>query len=155
VKHIEFRGLFERHDTKRSALAAAEYVESSKTLQTLDLSVIRYQYSHEVCEMISLLLRALSRNTSVTKLIINTETIRFASVAFQELLTCTQALQKLEMVGSRYEAFDEAQIAAIASGFANNTALSDLELKNWGEAYPALVLTALQGHPTLQKIHLV
>jgi hypothetical protein len=36
VKHIEFE-LFARHYTKRSVLVAAEYVESSKTLQTLRL----------------------------------------------------------------------------------------------------------------------
>jgi hypothetical protein len=81
VKHIDIM-LFEwRNYTERSALVAAEYVESSKTLQTLDLSIYRYQFSHEVCEMLSTLLRALSRNTSVTKLIIHTDVVKFANVA--------------------------------------------------------------------------
>jgi N-acetylglutamate synthase-like GNAT family acetyltransferase len=93
--------LLERHSyTETSALAAAEYVESSKTLQTLFLCVGIYHHSHEVCEMISLVLRALYRNTSVTKLIINAKNVRFASVAFQELLTCTQTIQKLTQTHS-------------------------------------------------------
>jgi hypothetical protein len=153
VKHIEFRGLFERHDTKRSALAAAECVESSKTLQTLDLYISNYQYSHERSEMISLVLRALSRNTSVTNLAIySTDVFRFASVAFREFLTCTQTLQKLEIFGPRYEVFDVVQVAAIASGFANNTTLCDLEFNSWREADLAQVLTALQDHPALQRV---
>jgi hypothetical protein len=36
VKHFDFR-LSERHYTKRSVLAAADYVESSKTLQSITL----------------------------------------------------------------------------------------------------------------------
>jgi hypothetical protein len=136
VKHVDFRWLFDGHYTKRSALAAAEYVESSKTLQVLDLGYGIYMYPRKVGEMISLLLRALSRNTSVTKLIVINHCggVRFASVAFQELLTCTQTLQKLEIIGLGYEAIDEVQIATIASGFANNTTLSDLEFHGWREA---------------------
>jgi hypothetical protein len=68
--------------------------------------------------MISLLLRALSRNTSVTKLIICIDVVSFASLAFRELLTCTQTLQTLEVFGSEGEEFIEEQIAAIAAGFA-------------------------------------
>jgi hypothetical protein len=44
VKHIAFSMLFKRYYTERSALAAAEYVESSKTLQTMDFSVGLYQF---------------------------------------------------------------------------------------------------------------
>jgi hypothetical protein len=83
VKHIDFTSLFEQHITKRSALVTAEYLGSSKTLQTLNLGHSRYQYCHKVSEMVSVVLRALSRNTSVTKLIITTDVVRFASVAFQ------------------------------------------------------------------------
>jgi hypothetical protein len=61
VKRIDFRMLFEGNYTKRSALVAAEYVESSKTLQTLDLDYCRYQYPRDR-EMLSTLLQALSRN---------------------------------------------------------------------------------------------
>jgi hypothetical protein len=147
VKCIDFNRLFDRNYTKSFALVAAEYVESSKTLQTLDLSDT-HEYSHEICEKISLVLRALSRNTSVTELIINTETIRFASVAFQELLTCTQTIQKVAVIYyARNEGFDEADTDAIASGFANNkadtdaiasgfannTTLRDLEFNSWQE----------------------
>jgi hypothetical protein len=62
--------------------------------------------------------------------------IRFASVAFQELLTCTQSLKKLQIscVGYADAEFNAVQIATITSGFANNTTLSDLELDSWGEA---------------------
>jgi Ran GTPase-activating protein (RanGAP) involved in mRNA processing and transport len=151
VKHIAFTMLFEQHNIKRSVLVAAEYVESSKTLQTLDLSVGRFHDSHEGREMISLVLRALSRNTSVTNLIIYPGVVRFASVAFQELLTRTQTLQKLQV--SCNEKFDEVQMAAITSGFANNTTLRDLEFNSWPEADLAPVLTALQRHPALEKIH--
>ncbi len=77
-------------------LCTAEYVEYSKTLQTLDLEYYGSN-SHETFDNISIVVRALSRNTSVTKLIIHTETIRFASMAFQKLLTCTQTLKKLEL----------------------------------------------------------
>jgi hypothetical protein len=150
VKHIRFSMLFQRHcNGRRSALAAAEHVESSKTLQTLDLG---YQNSRQVGDTISLLLRALSRNTSVTKVIIKHETIRFASVAFQELLTCTQTLQKLDIIGSS-DRFDEVQTAAIAAGFASNTTLRDLEFSRWQEADLTPVLTALHCHPALEKIH--
>jgi hypothetical protein len=46
VNHIDFSRLFEGHNcTERSALAAAKYVESSKTLQTLELGYTRYRYS--------------------------------------------------------------------------------------------------------------
>jgi hypothetical protein len=53
-----------------------------------------------------------------------------------------------------YEAFYDAQTAAITSGFANNTTLRDLEIDSWQEADLTPVLTALQDHPALQKIHL-
>jgi hypothetical protein len=151
VKHIDFI-LFERHCTKRAALIAAEYVESSKTLQTMDLGYDRHFQDSPV--LVSVLLRALSRNTSVTKLIINTEVVRFANVTFQELLTCTQTLQKLQICGYGYAEFDEVHIAAIKSGFANNTTLRVLELSNWREADLAAVLPALHRHPALKKIHL-
>jgi hypothetical protein len=166
VKHIDCSMLFRLRNTKGTALAVAEYVEFSKTLQTLYLGDNRYHYSHEASEMISLVLRALSRNTSVTKLIINTDTIRLASVAFREFLTCTQTLQKMDVIYGRNEefdeewyeyadaeGFDEVDTDAIASGFANNTTLSDLEFQGWREADLAPVLTALQDHPALQKIH--
>jgi hypothetical protein len=52
VKRIVFSMLFDY--AKRYALVAAEYVESSKTLQALELGCWRYQYSREVCEMILL-----------------------------------------------------------------------------------------------------
>jgi hypothetical protein len=52
-----------------------------------------------------------------TKLIINTKRFRFASVAFQELLTSTQTLQKLQMMTFGDEEFDEVQTAAITFGF--------------------------------------
>jgi hypothetical protein len=47
---------------------------------------------------------------------------------------------------------DEVQRAAIASDFANNTTLRDLEFRGWQEADLVPVLTALQEHPALQKI---
>jgi Ran GTPase-activating protein (RanGAP) involved in mRNA processing and transport len=154
VKHIEVSTLFNRNNnTGKGALVVAEYVESSKTLQILDFGKRRYEYSHEAREMISLILRALSRNTSVTKLIISTDVVRFVSVAFQELLTCTQTLKKLEMTGLGYEAINEAQIATIASGFANNTTLRDIKFTCWREADLAPLLTALQRHPALERIH--
>jgi hypothetical protein len=100
VKHIDFNVLFEVYNTQGFALAAAEYVESSKTLQTLDLrcyfSLQERDSSHDR-ESLSAVLRALSRNTSVTKLIINTDVVRFVSGAFQELLTRTQTLQKWKL----------------------------------------------------------
>jgi Ran GTPase-activating protein (RanGAP) involved in mRNA processing and transport len=143
--------------TKRSAKAAAKYLKSSKTLQTLHLDDSPYQNPHERREMISILFRALSRNTSVTKLIINFDVVRFGCVAFQELLTNTQTLQTLSVVRRydyRYGELNEVDIAAITSGFANNTTLRDLEFQGWRETELAPVLTALQEHPALQKIYL-
>jgi hypothetical protein len=101
--------------------------------------------------MISVVLRALFRNTSVTKLIITTDVVRFASVAFQDLLTCSQTLQKLQMKGFS-DVLNEVQIAAITSGFANNTTLRDVKFQGWREADLTPVLTALQRHPALKKI---
>jgi hypothetical protein len=152
VKHIDLTLLFKPHYTERSALVAAEYVETSKTLQTLDLGYGRYQHSHEVFDKISIVLRALSRNTSVTKLIITTDVVRFASVAFQDLLTSTQTLQKMEIICAGNEGFDEVQTATVTSGFANNTTLRGIEVKSWKEADLTPVLTALQSHPALHKI---
>jgi Ran GTPase-activating protein (RanGAP) involved in mRNA processing and transport len=151
VKRFAFK-LSERHYTKRSVLAAAEYLESSQTLQILEL---HYDgHFQEIPMIISVLFRALSRNTSVTKLIIFTDVVRFASVAFQELLTCTQTIQKLQISGFKYGDLDEVQTAAIASGFANNTTLRDVDFYGWREADLAPVLTALRDHPALQKINL-
>jgi Leucine-rich repeat (LRR) protein len=108
--------------------------------------------------IISLLFQALSRNTSVSKLCVDTKTVGFASVAFQELLNRTQTLQTMSVI--RYlhyqdEDLDEVQTAAIASGFAHNTTLRDLKIQGWREADLASVLTALQNHPALRKIHLI
>jgi hypothetical protein len=153
VKRIRFSMPFDRHYTERSALVTEEYVESSKTLQTLDLSYGRHPYSEEGHEMISVVLRALSRNSSVTKVSIDTSVVKFASVAFEELLAQTHTLQKLQLFGSLIEEFDEVQTAAIASGFANNTTLRDVEFQSWRVAGLTPVLTALQRHPALQKIH--
>jgi hypothetical protein len=138
--------------TKISAEAAAKYLESSKILQRIDLRVARY--SQEVPAVICLLLRALSRNASVTELLVDTKSVGWASVAFQELLTCTQTLQKLQIFGSSlHKDLSEVQIAAISSGFANNTTLRDLKFQGWRPADLAPVLTALQDHPALRKIY--
>jgi Ran GTPase-activating protein (RanGAP) involved in mRNA processing and transport len=153
VKCIDFDRLFGGMYTKSSVLVAVEYVESSTTLQALYLSVRCHEGPHEIREMISLVLRALSRNTSVTRLIIHIDVVRLASVAFQELLTCTQTLQKLEIIGFANTAFDKMDTNAIVSGFASNTTLSDLKFQSWPEADLAPALTALQDHPALQKIH--
>jgi hypothetical protein len=104
--------------------------------------------------VISLFLQALSRNISVTELSVETRSLSYASVAFQELLTCMQTLQKLRILGSEYEEFDEVQIAAITSGFTNNTTLRNLDFHCWREVDLVPVLTALQDHPALRKIHL-
>jgi Ran GTPase-activating protein (RanGAP) involved in mRNA processing and transport len=149
VKCIDFDKLFDGMYTKSSVLVAAEYVESSTTLQALYFG---YQISRQEGDTLSLLLRALSRNTSVTKLSICPGVVRFASVAFEELLTRTQTLQKLDIIGSS-DRFDEVQTAAIAAGFASNTTLRDLEFSRWQEADLAPVLTALHCHPALEKIH--
>jgi Ran GTPase-activating protein (RanGAP) involved in mRNA processing and transport len=154
VERICFSSLFERQYTERSALVIAEYMESSTTLKTLDLSYGRHGYLSEGHEMTSTVLRILSRNTSVTELNIDTDVVKFASVALQELLTRTQTLQKLEMFGHDFEAFNEVHIDAITSGFANNTTLRDLEFQSWREADLAPMLIALQRHPALKKIHI-
>jgi hypothetical protein len=149
VKHIR---LWSHGYTKRSARAAAKCLESSQSLQTIDL---RYNgSSQELPMVISILLLALSRNTLVTKLCVNTDVVRFASVALQELLTSTQTLKTMSVICYHFrdEGLDEADIAAITSGFANNTTLRDLEFRGWREANLAPVLTALQEHPALQKI---
>jgi Ran GTPase-activating protein (RanGAP) involved in mRNA processing and transport len=153
VKRINFR-LFEGDYTKGSACAASKYLESSQTLQTIHLTT--GEYYQELPTVISLLLQALSRNTFVTELIICTRSVRFASVAFQELLTSTQTLQKIVVIRYRIwdEDLNEVQTAAIASGFANNTTVRDLMIQSWREAELAPVLTALQDHPALRKLRL-
>jgi hypothetical protein len=107
--------------------------------------------------MISILLPASSRNTSATKLIVNTRIVRFASAAFRELLTCTQTLKTMSVVEyvRNEEILDEVDICAITSGFANNATLRGLKFQGWRAADLAPVLTALQNHPVLRKIHLV
>jgi hypothetical protein len=57
--------------------------------------------------------------------------------------------QKLQIIASgTTKTFNEEQIAAIASGFVNNTTLRDLEFQCWQEADLERVLIALQCHPT-------
>jgi Na+-transporting NADH:ubiquinone oxidoreductase subunit NqrE len=129
--------LVKRNYTKRSAEVVAEYLESSRTLQKIAFFLAVCRSSHEICEMmISVFLRALSRNTSVTKPIINIDVLRFSCVAFQELLMCTQTLQTMEVIRYRFgdAELNEVQIAAITSGFANNTTLRDLKFRGWREA---------------------
>jgi hypothetical protein len=57
-----------------------------------------------------------------------------------------QTLQKVAAIRSQHENFDEVDIAAITSGFADNTTLRDLEIEGWRAAELAPALTALQGH---------
>jgi hypothetical protein len=98
MKHIR---LWLHDCTERYAEAAAEYVESSTTLQTMELLLYDRQYYQENPVITSsLLLRALSRNTSVSELIIHTDVGKLAIAAFQELLTCTQTLQKLQIISA-------------------------------------------------------
>jgi hypothetical protein len=101
----------------------------------------------------SVLLRALSRNTYVTEVSMDL-TANIASRAFQKLLTRTQTLKKMQVGAFLLEEVEEEERAAIAFGFANNTSLCDQEFKDWREADLAPVLSALQNHPTLQKLHL-
>jgi Ran GTPase-activating protein (RanGAP) involved in mRNA processing and transport len=89
----------------------------------------------------------------VTELNIDNLDVGLASVAFQKLLTRTQTLQKLQIT-SFWQSGDDVQQAAVASGFANNTTLCELELIDWQRDDLAPVLTALQDHPKLQKIRL-
>jgi Ran GTPase-activating protein (RanGAP) involved in mRNA processing and transport len=156
VKHVRFKL---EDFTKISAIAIVKYVESSKTLQKLDLSFDPCHHDWQKrSEIVDVVLRGLSRNTSVSHLIINTFIITFASVAFQELLTGTETLQQMEVFTSQRHheygyAFDEVEIAAITSGFANNRTLSDLKFDSWQEPDLTPVLTALQHHPALERIH--
>jgi hypothetical protein len=152
VKYIR---LSSHNFTKRSAEVAAEYVKSSKTLQTIHLFVgfCRYPYDiHEIDEirrLVSILFRALSRSTSVTKLVMNIDVLRFGCVAFQELLTRTQTLQIMAVTRYHFQdrEVDDVCKAAITSGFASNTTLRDLEFWGWRETDLFPVLTALQEHP--------
>jgi hypothetical protein len=105
-------------------------VESNKTLQTLHLG---YGKSRKPCVNISFLTIALS-DTSVSEFIIYAKSVRCASVAFQELLTCTKSKKATNNCLRYDEAFNEEQIAAIASGFVNNTTLRDLAFQGWQEA---------------------
>jgi hypothetical protein len=57
------------------------------------------------------------------------------------------------VINALNKGFDEAQIAAIALGFASSTTLRDLEFNSWQETNLAPVMTALHCHPALQKIH--
>jgi hypothetical protein len=153
VKRIDFT-LREQDYPKRSAEAVAKYLTSSQTLQAIDL---RYSgYYPELPAAISLLLQGLSRNTSVTELSVATDVVRFGCLAFQALLTRTQTLQTMSVIRYRYqdEERNETQTAAIASGFANYTTLRELKFEGCRAAELAPVLTALQEHPTLRKIHL-
>jgi hypothetical protein len=114
VKHIDFSMLFQPYFTQGIQMAAAEYVEFSKTLQTLALNTTCYNNSQD-CGMLSAHLGALSRNMSVTKLIINTGLIRFVSDAFQEFLARTRTLQKMEVIHHDSGAWSQVQISAIAA----------------------------------------
>jgi Ran GTPase-activating protein (RanGAP) involved in mRNA processing and transport len=68
-------------------------------------------------------------------------------------LTWTQTLQKLQ-IKSFWQFGDDVQHqATVASAFANNTTLCELELIDWRGDNLAPALAALQDHPKLQKIH--
>jgi hypothetical protein len=161
VKRIYLQLL--QQNTKRSTMAVAKYVKASKHLQSVRLrGSVHSQMLLRQGEMdiagteypeLAVLLQALSRNTSVTKLIIDDLDVGLVSVAFQNFLTRTQTLQKLQISSLyRFGEFDEMQTAAVVSGFASNTTLCELELTH--QAGIAPVLAALQDHPKLQKIRL-
>jgi hypothetical protein len=151
-------------NTKRSTKAVAKYVKASKHLQSVTLrgdlqsQVLLQQGEVDIAATeypaFSVLLRALSRNTSVTELNLDALDAGFASAAFQKLLTRTQTLQKLQ-ISSLYQfgEFDEMQRVIVVSAFANNTTLCELELIGCERDDLAPVLAALQDHPTLQTIH--
>jgi hypothetical protein len=167
--------------TKRSTKAVAKYARASKHLQSVKL---RNSFQSQVLVRLGVvgiaatgypalpvLLRALSRNASVTELNLDALDVGLASVAFQKLLTRTQTLQKLQ-INSFWQFGDDVQQAAIVSAFANNSTLCELELtqqaaivshfaNNWmceleltRQTGLAPLLTALQDHQKLQKIRL-
>jgi Ran GTPase-activating protein (RanGAP) involved in mRNA processing and transport len=102
----------------------------------------------------SVLLGALSRNVSVTELNLDTLDVRLAHVAFQNFLTRTQTLQRLQISSLwQFGRLYEMEQAAVVSAFASNTTLCELKLIGWQRDDLAPVLTALQDHPKLLKIH--
>jgi hypothetical protein len=138
---------------KRSTKAVAKYVKASKHLQSVDLRgsvdsrVLLHHGEVDIADTeypaFSVLLRALSRNTSVTELSIDTLDVGLASVAFQNFLTQTQTLQSLQL-SSIWQLGDDVQQAAVASGFANNTTLCELKLTDYERDDLAPIFTALQ-----------
>jgi hypothetical protein len=138
---------------KRSTKAVAKYVKASKHLRSVDLRgsvdsrVLLHHGEVDIADTeypaFSVLLRALSRNTSVTELSIDTLDVGLASVAFQNFLTQTQTLQSLQL-SSIWQLGDDVQQAAVASGFANNTTLCELKLTDYERDDLAPIFTALQ-----------
>jgi hypothetical protein len=84
----EFDFLFERQCTQRFALVAAEYVESSKTHHRTLMSANVFRCSHEVRRDDPYCLTSALRGS----LSIDTSVVKFASVAFEELLQLKQTL---------------------------------------------------------------
>jgi hypothetical protein len=50
---------------------------------------------------------------------------------------------------------EEAETAAIASGFSKNTTLREIVLVGWDETSRISVLTSLRDHPVLEKLQVM
>jgi hypothetical protein len=131
---------YRRSDTQRSALVAAVCASQQNSADVY--------YGLNLQEMpivVSVVLRDLSRITSVTKLIIRADVVRFTSVAFKELYTCTQTLQSYkQLVSAKCKQLPLHQLLlmirrCVMWSFRVSDRQADL----------TPVLAALQDHPTL------
>jgi hypothetical protein len=88
VKHIDFSAIRTRLHQKKISIGHRRVcgIQQDSTDAVFEQSF--FNYSDEEAEAISSLERF--RNTSVTKLTVDTVVVRFASVAFEELLTSHQ-----------------------------------------------------------------
>jgi Ran GTPase-activating protein (RanGAP) involved in mRNA processing and transport len=149
-----------QHYSELSADAMAKYLAQSKRLLYVELSSIYSIYSFESTtdqQLLSSFIEAVGKSNSIKELNLSCPDLGPTGKSFENLLTRTKSLRHLRVDLSlgRQGPLEDAVTAAIASGCSKNTTLREIHLVNLQETSLTPVLTALQMHPLLEKLHVV
>jgi Ran GTPase-activating protein (RanGAP) involved in mRNA processing and transport len=151
-------GLKLKHYNKLSADAMAKYLAQSKRLLYVELSHVKFRSvgmdgPHR--QFLPSFFEAIGQSNSMKEFKLTCPYLGPDCKSFENLLTRTKTLRYLQVDLKGRGPKDEAETAAIASGFCKNTTLREIVLVYWQETSLIPVLTALRDHPVLEKLHVV
>jgi hypothetical protein len=146
-------GLHANHYENLSADAMAKYLAQSKHLLAVKFSHFSFGTAECHQQALSTFIEAIGQSNSVKELDLTCPGLVPASKSLEKLLTRTKTLQSLTVYWKMRGYLEEVAAVAIASGFAKNTTLREIKLFEWQETSLIPVLTALQMHPMLEKVH--